>query len=124
MLFRSATIRTMRDDNLADRARHIESIALPRLRSLLGDVAIVGDVRGRGAMLAVEFVVPGSDTPNAAATKAIVEYCTKRGVVVISCGTFGNCVRLLPPLVITDDQLHDGLSVFEEAIRSVGATAS
>ncbi len=119
-----ATIRTMRDDNLADRARHIESIALPRLRSLLGDVAIVGDVRGRGAMLAVEFVVPGSDTPNAAATKAIVEYCTKRGVVVISCGTFGNCVRLLPPLVITDDQLHDGLSVFEEAIRSVGATAS
>jgi 4-aminobutyrate aminotransferase/(S)-3-amino-2-methylpropionate transaminase len=114
-----ATIRTMRDHNLAERARHIESIALPRLQSLLGDVAIVGDVRGRGAMLAVEFVLPGTDTPHPAATKAIVDYCTKRGVVIISCGTFGNCVRLLPPLIITDEQLNDGLSVFEEAIRSV-----
>ena len=70
-------------------------------------------------MIVIEFVVPGGKEPNAAATKAIIEYCTKRGVVVISCGTYGNCVRLLPALSISDEQLRDGLGVLAEAIRSI-----
>jgi len=114
-----ATIKTLRESNLAARAQHIESRVMPRLTALQKDCPVIGDVRGRGAMIAVEFVEPGTLTPNTAATKAVIEYCTKRGVVVISCGTYGNCVRLLPPLIISDEQLDDGLAVFEEAIRSI-----
>lgn len=114
-----ATIKTLRESNLAARAQHIESRVMPRLTALQKDCPVIGDVRGRGAMIAVEFVEPGTLTPNAAATKAVIEYCTKRGVIVISCGTYGNCVRLLPPLIISDEQLDDGLAVFEEAIRSI-----
>ena len=114
-----ATIKTLRDLDLAARAQSIEARVMPRLSALKNECAVIGDVRGRGAMIAVEFVEPGTTTPNAAATKAVIEYCTKRGVVVISCGTYGNCVRLLPPLIISDEQLDDGLGVFEEAIRSL-----
>lgn len=114
-----ATIKTLRESNLAARAQHIEARVMPRLTALQKDCPVIGDVRGRGAMIAVEFVEPGTMTPNATATKAVIEYCTKRGVVVISCGTYGNCVRLLPPLIISDEQLDDGLAVFEEAIRSI-----
>ena len=114
-----ATIKTLRESNLAARAQHIESRVVPRLTALQQECPVIGDVRGRGAMIAVEFVEPGTVTPNAPATKAVIEYCTKRGVVVISCGTYGNCVRLLPPLIISDEQLDDGLAIFEEAIRSL-----
>ncbi|MFI5036690.1 MAG: 4-aminobutyrate--2-oxoglutarate transaminase [Acidimicrobiales bacterium] len=113
-----ATIRTLRDRNLADRARHLGDVMLAALRSLQQDVAIIGDVRGRGAMIAFELIQPGTTTPNPAATKAIVRYCNQQGVVALSCGTFGNVIRLLPPLVITDEQLHDGLGVMSAAVRA------
>jgi 4-aminobutyrate aminotransferase/(S)-3-amino-2-methylpropionate transaminase len=115
-----ATIKTMRDRNLAGRAREIGEIVLGNLRSLQQDVAIIGDVRGRGAMLAMELVVPGTKDPNAAAAKAIVSYCNQHGVIALACGTDGNVIRLLPPLVITDEQLADGLDVLAAAVRSAG----
>ena len=114
-----AAIRFMRERNLVERAREIETIVLNDLNSLARDVTIIGDVRGRGAMIAFELVVPGSTEPNAAAAKAIVKYCNDRGVIALACGTFGNVIRLLPPLVITDEQLADGLGVLGEAVRSV-----
>ena len=83
------------------------------------DVAIIGDVRGRGAMIAIELVEPGTKTPNAAAAKAVVNYCQQHGVVALVCGTYGNVIRLLPPLIISDDQLADGLAVVSAAVRSV-----
>ena len=113
-----ATIKTLRDRNLVERAREIGDILFANLRSLAQDVAIIGDVRGRGAMVAMEFVQPGTKEPNAAAVKAIVNYCNQHGVIAISCGTYGNVVRLLPPLVITDEQLADGLDVLGAAVRS------
>ena len=115
-----ATIRTLRDRDLATRARAIGDTMLSTLRSLQQDVAIIGEVRGRGAMIAFELVQPGTKTPNAAAAKAIVAYCNQNGVIALSCGTFGNVIRLLPPLVITDDQLADGLNVMSAAVRSAG----
>ena len=114
-----ATIKALRDGQMHLRAREIEQLMVPFLREVQASSPIVGDVRGRGAMIVIEFVVPGGKEPNAAATKAIIEYCTKRGVVVISCGTYGNCVRLLPALSISDEQLRDGLGVLAEAIRSI-----
>jgi len=113
-----ATIKTMRDRNLVGRAREIGVTVLGALRSLQQDVAIIGDVRGRGAMIAIELVNPGTKEPNAAAAKAIVGYCNAQGVVALACGTYGNVIRLLPPLVITDEQLADGLSVLAAAVRS------
>jgi 4-aminobutyrate aminotransferase/(S)-3-amino-2-methylpropionate transaminase len=114
-----AAIRVMRDRDLVARARQIENVVLASLNALAQDVTIIGDVRGRGAMIAIELVVPGTKTPHAAAAKTIVQYCNDRGVVVLTCGTAGNVIRLLPPLVITDEQLADGLSVLADAVRSV-----
>jgi 4-aminobutyrate aminotransferase/(S)-3-amino-2-methylpropionate transaminase len=82
-------------------------------------VNIIGDVRGRGAMVAIELVEPGTKNPNAAAAKGIVKYCNDHGVIALACGTYGNVIRLLPPLVITDEQLADGLGVLAAAVRSV-----
>jgi len=114
-----ATIKTLRNEKLHLRAREIEALVVPILHAVQAECATVGDVRGRGAMLVVEFVEPGTKTPNAALTKAVIDYCTKRGVIVISCGTYGNCIRLLPSLTITDEQLRDGLSVLVEGIRKL-----
>ncbi len=114
-----AAIRFMRDRNLVARAREIGTLVLDNLNALARDVTIIGDVRGRGAMIAFELVVPGTTEPNAAAAKAIVKYCNDRGVIALACGTYGNVIRLLPPLVITDEQLADGLGVLGEAVRSV-----
>jgi 4-aminobutyrate aminotransferase/(S)-3-amino-2-methylpropionate transaminase len=113
-----ATIRTMRDRNLNARARDIGETILGELRSLQQDVAIIGDIRGRGAMIAMELIEPGTKNPNAAAAKAIVNYCNQQGVLALACGTYGNVIRLLPPLVITDEQLADGLSVLSAGVRA------
>ncbi len=113
-----ATISTMRDLDLPARARAIGDVVLPRLRGLAQDAPIIGDVRGRGAMIAVELVKPGTTEPNAAAAKAIVNYCNQQGVIALSCGTYGNVIRLLPPLVITEPQLEDGLGVLADAIHA------
>ena len=114
-----AAIRVMRERNLVQRARDLEKILLNTLKELARDVNIIGDVRGRGAMVAIELIEPGSKRPNAAAAKGIVKYCNDHGVIALACGTNGNVIRLLPPLVITDEQLADGLSVLAEAVRSV-----
>jgi len=113
-----ASINFMRDRNLLARATEIEGIVTSRLRDLAQDVTIIGEVRGRGAMIAMELVEPGTKTANAAAAKAIVKYCNDRGVIALACGTYGNVIRLLPPLVITDEQLNDGLNVLSEAVRA------
>ncbi len=113
-----ATIRTMRERDLPARARAIGETISARLNALAGDVSIIGDVRGRGAMMAIELVKPGTTEPNAAAAKSIVNYCNQQGVIALACGTFGNVIRLLPPLVITDAQLEDGLNVLADAVHA------
>ena len=113
-----ATIRTMRERDLPARARAIGETISARLNALASDVSIIGDVRGRGAMMAIELVKPGTTEPNAAAAKSIVNYCNQQGVIALACGTFGNVIRLLPPLVITDAQLEDGLNVLADAVHA------
>jgi 4-aminobutyrate aminotransferase/(S)-3-amino-2-methylpropionate transaminase len=113
-----ASINFMRDRNLLERARELGETITAALTSLAQDVTIIGEVRGRGAMIAMELVEPGTKNPNAAAAKAIVKYCNDRGVIALACGTYGNVIRLLPPLVITDEQLADGLAVLSDAVRA------
>lgn len=114
-------IETIEDWNLADRALEIEKIIKDELGSLAESSPIVGELRGRGAMMALEFVKPGSKEPNADAAKQIAAKCLEQGVVILTCGTFGNNVRLLPPLVIDFDLLREGLRIFAKAIEEVGA---
>ena len=110
-----AAMRTIEDDGLVERARAIESAALPRLRALAERDRRIGDVRGRGAMLAVELVDPSSGEPAVAATKAVAAAAHARGLILLTCGTYGNVLRLLPPLSMPDHLLGEGLDVLEEA---------
>ena len=113
-----ASIEVMQRDDLAAAARRIGSTVTETLRELQADLRGIGDVRGRGAMMAMELVRPGTTEPDADAAKRIVAACHRAGVVTLSCGSYGNIVRLLPPLVITDALLADGLAVLADAVRT------
>ena len=114
-----ATIETMAHHDLAGAARSIGATVTGRLRSLQKQHPAIGDVRGRGAMLAMEFVRPDSLTPDPDAARRIAAACHRAGVVVLTCGSFGNVIRLLPPLVIDDALLADGLDVLSGAVDEV-----
>jgi 4-aminobutyrate aminotransferase/(S)-3-amino-2-methylpropionate transaminase len=80
----------------------------------------IGDVRGRGAMLAVELVKPGGIEPDPAATAAVAKACHQAGLLVLTCGTFGNVLRFLPPMVIGEPLLNEGLGVLDDAFATLG----
>ena len=113
-----ATNRTMREQDLAEAARGIEATMLPRLRALQERTGVIGDVRGRGAMLAVEIVRPGTTEPDAALTGRIARACHAQGVIVLTAGTFSNVLRFLPPLVIGQDLLTEALDVLDAAFAA------
>ncbi|WAM12164.1 4-aminobutyrate--2-oxoglutarate transaminase [Rhodococcus sp. JS3073] len=113
-----ATIDTMREWDLPARARQIENSVKPRLEAFATEVGVIGEVRGRGAMLAIEMVRPGTTEPDPELTKAVAAEALSQGVIILTCGTYGNVIRLLPPLVIGDDLLDEALTVLEDAIRT------
>ncbi len=113
-------IRTIEEQDLVGAARHISDVMLPRLKDLQSQHAVIGDVRGRGAMLAVELVEAGSKTPNPAAAQAVAKACHAEGLVVLTCGTYGNVLRFLPPLVMPDHLLEEGLGLLEKAFAGLG----
>ena len=110
-----AATQVMAELDLPAAARAIEATMRPRLDAIAARHACVGDVRGRGAMLAVELVRPGTHEPDAGLTSRIAAACHQRGLVVLTAGTFGNVLRFLPPLVIGQELLLDGLDVLDEA---------
>ncbi len=106
-----ATIATIESDGLIERARQLERLMTePLLRLQAGDDRI-GDVRGRGAMIAIELVKPGTAEPDAELTEKLSTAAHAAGVVILTCGMFGNIIRLLPPLTISDELLAEGLDV-------------
>ncbi|MGX1749490.1 4-aminobutyrate--2-oxoglutarate transaminase [Glutamicibacter protophormiae] len=115
------SIKFMEDQDLPGRAREIEEQFFARFTALQKDVSALGEVRGRGAMIALEFVKAGGKQPDAALTKAIADECLAQGVLILTCGTYGNVVRLLPPLVIGDELLTDAFDVLEASIRKHAA---
>ncbi len=108
-------IETMEKEDLAGAARAIEIVMLPRLRAIAAATPVVGDVRGRGAMCAVELVQPGSLEPDPAAAARVASHCHRNGMIVLTCGTYGNVLRLLPPLVIGQPLLTEGLDILADA---------
>ncbi|MGW7295606.1 4-aminobutyrate--2-oxoglutarate transaminase [Streptomyces xiamenensis] len=109
-------IETMRELDLPARARRIEEIMKPRLRALAERFGLIGEVRGRGAMLAIELVRPGTKEPAPQATAALAAACHRAGLLVLTTGTYGNVMRFLPPLVIGEDLLNEGLDILEGAL--------
>ncbi|MBW9092373.1 4-aminobutyrate--2-oxoglutarate transaminase [Microbacterium jejuense] len=114
-----AAIDVFENDGMIERAGEIETILKGRLQQLQADDPRVGDVRGHGAMIAAEFVDPATGEPDAALTAAVAKASIAQGVVVLTCGTYGNVIRFLPPLSITDDLLHEGLDVVAAALASI-----
>jgi 4-aminobutyrate aminotransferase/(S)-3-amino-2-methylpropionate transaminase len=110
---------TMESEKLVERANHVGKILSDYLKTLQAKYPVIGEVRGRGAMQAIELVKPGTKDPNPDAMNAIVKYCQSKGVLVLTAGTYGNVVRFLPPIVITDELLRDALGVLEEALASL-----
>jgi len=113
-----AALETIEAEGLVDRARAIGELMLPRLRALQATYDVIGDVRGRGAMVAIELVDPRTDAPDAALTARIASTCHSNGLLVLTAGSYGNVLRFLPPLVIGDELLHDGLDVLEKALAA------
>ncbi|MRH27770.1 4-aminobutyrate--2-oxoglutarate transaminase [Microbacterium sp. SYP-A9085] len=113
-----AAIEVFENDGLIERARAIGVILQERLHALQAADPRVGEVRGRGAMVAAEFVDPTTGEPDAALTSAIAKQCIAEGVVVLTCGTYGNVIRFLPPLSIGDDLLNEGLDVVASALAA------
>ena len=115
-------IETMRAEDLTGRARTLGTVLRARLDSLAAKYPVIGEVRGRGLMQAVELVSdPVAKTPDPALTSALNAACHRNGLLTLACGTFGNVVRFLPPLVIGEELLDEGLTVFESALAEVTA---
>jgi len=119
-----AAIRTIEELDLLASARQIGDVMQARLRRIQRRHPVIGDVRGRGAMVAVELVEPGTKTPDPATTQAVAQACHAAGLVVLTCGTFGNVLRFLPPLVMPDHLLEEGLDLVSEAFDRLAGTVT
>jgi 4-aminobutyrate aminotransferase/(S)-3-amino-2-methylpropionate transaminase len=113
-------IEEMEAHDLCGRAREIGDLVSTRLTALADAHPVVADVRGRGAMQAVELCVPGSVEPDPVRTAAVSAYCHRQGVVTLTCGTWGNVLRFLPPLSISDELLAEAFDVVAEAFAATG----
>ncbi|WP_314430375.1 4-aminobutyrate--2-oxoglutarate transaminase [Microbacterium lacticum] len=113
-----ASIDAFENDGLVGRATEIGEVLRARLDALQAADPRIGDVRGRGAMIAAEFVDPVTGAPDAALTSAVVKAAIAEGVIVLTCGTYGNVIRFLPPLSISDELLGEGLDVVAAALAA------
>jgi 4-aminobutyrate aminotransferase/(S)-3-amino-2-methylpropionate transaminase len=114
-----AVLNQLEAGGVLEQAERIERILVPRLEQLKAKYPVIGDVRGRGAMQAIEFVEPGTMNPNSKAVEAVSKYAHSQGVVILSAGTHGNVIRFLPPLVISDALLNQALDIVEAGIASL-----
>ncbi len=117
----NAVIDYLLDHDLQANAARLGTILLDGVREAAASYGIVADVRGKGLMLAVEFVEPGTLNPNAYATGRVFEECKKRGLLVGKGGLYGNTIRMGPPLTLTEDEAREGLAILIAAIAAVNA---
>ncbi|MCL2090896.1 MAG: 4-aminobutyrate--2-oxoglutarate transaminase [Micrococcales bacterium] len=118
-----AAIETYQAEGLVERARAIEDFLLTRLRAAAEHDPRIGDVRGRGAMIAVELVDPATGDPDAALTNQVAARARSQGVITLTCGTYGNVLRFLPPLTISLPLLGEGIDTVLASLAEIGAAA-
>ena len=96
-------IATIEEEKLVERANEIGKIITQALTAMAKKYSVIGEVRGRGAMQALELVIPGSKEPNSDAMNKVIKFCQQKGVLILSAGTYSNVIRLLPPLVMPNE---------------------
>lgn len=114
-----AVLKQIEAGGVIERAQEIEKVLVPMLEALKAKYPVIGDIRGRGAMIALEFVEPGTKKPNKAAVDAIAKHMHSNGIFVLTAGLHYNVIRFLPPLAISDDLLKDAVSVLEDALKTL-----
>jgi 4-aminobutyrate aminotransferase/(S)-3-amino-2-methylpropionate transaminase len=120
-----AVLETIERDGLLHRAERIGELMTARLREMAERSELIGEVRGRGAMVAMELVEDRSTkAPAKAATGRLVEEAYRQGVVILKAGTYDNVIRFLPPLTIDEDLLSEGLDIVEKALATVQETGA
>jgi 4-aminobutyrate aminotransferase len=111
-----ATIRAMRDEDMPGNAARRGVELMTGLRKLQEQYPVIGDVRGLGLMIGTEFTVKGkpADKP---LIKSVVHSCEERGLLLLTCGTYDNVIRWIPPLVVSEQQVHAALDIFADALK-------
>jgi 4-aminobutyrate aminotransferase len=111
-----ATIRAMREEDMPGNAARRGVQLMTGLRKLQEQYPIIGDVRGLGLMIGTEFTVDGKPADNSI-IKRVIHACEERGLLLLSCGTYDNVIRWIPPLIVSEQQINDGLRIFGEALE-------
>lgn len=115
-----AVFEIIESENLLERSKELGNILNRSFLSLQEKYDIIGDVRGIGPMIAIELVRSrGAKTPAAEETKALVNYCYEKGLIILACGSHGNVIRFMMPLVITDDQLQQGIDILSDGLSAI-----
>ena len=114
----AATVRVLRDEGLVENSARMGEKLRRELRGLQARCPVIGDVRGLGLMVGVEFTSPSGD-PDTSAAKAVVKDCLANGLILLTCGTYGNVIRWIPPLIIDEVILAEGLAIFRQAMKRV-----
>jgi 4-aminobutyrate aminotransferase len=112
-----ATIRAMRDEKMLENATERGIELVTGLRKLQEDYSQIGDVRGKGLMIGTEFIVDGRADKAKQLAKEVIHCAEDKGLLLLSCGTYDNTVRWIPPLNVTSEQIHHGLDIFESALK-------
>lgn len=112
-----ATLQVIQGERLVENA-HLRGNQLQAgLRALQSDYTQIGDLRGRGLMVATEFTKDGQ--PDSTTTKAVQKACLKRNLLLLTCGTYENVIRWIPPLIVSENQIHEALEIFKDALQEV-----
>jgi len=116
----AATIRVIRDDDLLGNTQKVGTQLISGLRHLQEDYPVLGDVRGLGLMIGTEFRTP-ENKPDKQSAKSVVKACLESGLLLLTCGTWDNTVRWIPPLIVEEDQVNKSLNIFNQALEQVGS---
>ncbi len=112
-----ATVRVLQEEGLVDNAARLGQVLLAGLQDIQARCSLLGDVRGLGLMVGAEFTLPGG-APATALVKQIVADCQEQGLLLLTCGTYGNVIRWIPPLVVSREQIESALKIFDGALAA------
>jgi 4-aminobutyrate aminotransferase len=115
-----ATLQVMREERLPENAARMGEILMAGLREIQAAHPVIGDVRGLGLMVAVEFVKPDG-SPNPEAVNQVIKTCLEEKVLLITCGTWDQAIRIVPPLVVTEEQIRQFLGIFRHAVERLSS---
>jgi 4-aminobutyrate aminotransferase len=115
----AATIRAMREEKMIENAADKGIQLMTGLRKLQEEYPQIGDVRGKGLMVGTEFIVDGKQAKAKQLVKDVIHSAEEKGMLLLSCGTYDNTLRWIPPLNVTTQQINDGLNIFSESLKEV-----